>query len=78
MMGQPLLLERVERHLEEIYGEYADRGTLARRLLDLMRLEPDIAPAAHGVYHWSQRDALVITYGDSLLRAGEKPLHTLK
>ncbi|NND69318.1 MAG: alpha-amylase, partial [Halioglobus sp.] len=77
-MGQPLLLERVERHLEEIYGEYADRGTLARRLLDLMRLEPDIAPAAHGVNHWSQRDALVITYGDSLLRAGEKPLHTLK
>ncbi len=78
MTGQPQLLERVERHLAEVYGEGVDRRELALRLLALMRLAPETPPVTHGVNHWSQRDALVITYGDSLLQVDEKPLHTLK
>jgi len=75
------LRDRVQRHLDSIYRDNplgADLDGLADRLLDRMRLAPDLEQAAHGVNHWSQRDAVVITYGDSLLRAGEKPLRTLK
>ncbi len=78
MMAQPQLLERVERHLAVIYGEEGDHSELAQELLALMRLAPDIAPVPQQINHWSQHDALVITYGDSLLCDGEKPLRTLK
>jgi sucrose phosphorylase len=51
---------------------------LARELLEIMRLQqPTCAPEQY-VNHWDQRDALVITYGDSILREGEAPLQTLK
>jgi hypothetical protein len=47
-------------------------------LLALMRLDGNVGLAQYPVNHWDQRDTVVITYGDSLLRAGEKPLRTLK
>lgn len=75
------LRDRVQRHLDAIYHDnplQANLDGLADELLALMRLDPAAeAPPSH-VNHWSQRDAVVITYGDSLLRESEKPLRTLK
>lgn len=75
------LRERVRQHLEVIYAEVpgveADAALVAS-LLDTMRLGAEVQAPEPYVNHWSERDALLITYGDSLLGVGEKPLHTLK
>lgn len=79
--GAPTLLQRVSQQLATIYGDgsvSADSEQLAAELLAIMRLAPDQAPPATYANHWDQRTALVITYADSILAAGEKPLHTLK
>ena len=75
------LRERVRQHLEVIYAEVpgveADAALVAS-LLDTMRLGAEVQAPEPYVNHWSERDALLITYGDSLLGVDEKPLHTLK
>ena len=51
---------------------------LSEQLIQLMRLdELCFTPVAYQ-NHWSQEDVVVITYGDSLLKADEKPLVTLQ
>ncbi|RLA49000.1 MAG: alpha-amylase [Gammaproteobacteria bacterium] len=78
---QAHLKDRVQHHVETIYHDNplnADLSGLADDLLALMRLDGTAGLAQYPVNHWSQRDCVVITYGDSLLRAGEKPLRTLK
>ena len=78
---QGQLRERVQRHLDTIYRDNplgVELTGLADELLTLMGLDASAcAPQMH-VNHWDQRDALVITYGDSVLREGEHPLQTLK
>jgi sucrose phosphorylase len=75
------LRERLLQHLQMIYdGVHAVRpdAALVDKLLATMGLGEVLeAPLPHS-NHWSERDALLITYGDSLLAPGEKPLHTLK
>lgn len=75
------LRERLLQHLQMIYdGVHAVRpdAALVEQLLVAMGLgEVFEVPLPHS-NHWSERDALLITYGDSLLAPGEKPLHTLK
>jgi sucrose phosphorylase len=81
MNTQISLRERAIKHLTVIYGdtpEGFDNAELADELLALMGLQPFADPVPQNANHWSQRDAYVITYGDSLLSPGEKPLHTLK
>ena len=80
-IDQLLLRGRVQHHLETIYHDHAgdlSLDELADDLLALMRLEAASSLAPGHINHWSQRDVLVISYGDSILRAGEKPLATLK
>lgn len=75
------LKERVQLHIDAIYHDNplgADLTDLAAQLLQLMGLEETTERAARYVNHWDQRDAIVISYGDSVLREGEKPLRTLK
>ena len=75
------LLERVRHHIQAIYHDNplgADLEGLPEALLALMRLEQSTANPQQHVNHWDQRDALVITYGDSLQVENEKPLITLK
>ena len=75
------LHERIEQHIGAIYGDLlttAARYQLATELQQIMGLDQSAAEARAYMNHWDQRDALVITYGDSILRDGEKPLHTLK
>ncbi|KZX55037.1 alpha-amylase [Halioglobus sp. HI00S01] len=78
---QAHLLDRVQHHVDLIYRTNplsVNLDSLATSLLELMRLDPAAAPPPQYVNHWSQRDAIAITYGDSILREGEKPLVTLK
>lgn len=81
MTGPASLKERIIKHLAVIYddqSEAIDTDLIADELLQLMRLSPLAESVQQSVNHWSQRDALVITYGDSVISPGEKPLHTLK
>lgn len=74
-----VLLERVRHHLEAIYhADPPDLDELAAALVALMRLESPSAEPEQYVNHWDQRDAIVITYGDSLQCPDELPLVTLK
>ena len=74
-----VLKERVRHHLSAIYhDDPPDLEQLTEQLLAIMRLEePAVEPAQH-VNHWDQRDAIVITYGDTLQCDHELPLVTLK
>lgn len=75
------LRDRVEQHIQAIYHDNplgAPLEGLAEALLDIMRLPPEQAPPLQHVNHWNQGDAVLITYGDSLLGRDEKPLATLK
>ena len=78
---QGLLKAQVQRHVDTIYSDNpldADIDGLADALLATMRLEPSAAAPEPYLNHWDQTDAIVITYGDSVLCQGEKPLRTLK
>jgi len=77
----PKLRARLLQHLQMIYcGVHAVcvDAALVEQLLAAMGLDSVAEPPRPHSNHWSQRDALLITYGDSLLAPGEKPLHTLK
>lgn len=77
----PDLVHRVAQHLAALYaGGRIDAAMLglAEELLDSMRLEHDLPPPEAYRNHWDQRDALMIAYGDSIVREGERPLRTLK
>jgi sucrose phosphorylase len=78
---QGQLRERVQRHLDAIYHQNplgANLDGLADELLELMDLDDSMESPEQYINHWDQRDAIVITYGDSVLCEGERPLQTLK
>ena len=71
------LSPRLREHLRFIYPTQ-DVDTLAQTLITTMGLSAgDESPKPHQ-NHWDQADVLLITYGDTLKKDGEKPLHTLK
>ena len=51
---------------------------LANELMAEMRLNQGDANEQKYQNHWSEQDSIVITYGDSILDEGQKPLRTLK
>jgi sucrose phosphorylase len=76
-----LLRDRVQKHIEVIYQDNplnAPLDGLADELIEVMRLDTELKTPEPHVNHWDQSDVLIITYGDSLLAADEKPLATLK
>ncbi|WOJ93417.1 sugar phosphorylase [Congregibacter variabilis] len=78
---RPGLSHRVAQQLSVIYagGEISPQmEALAVELLDIMRLDDDMPQPDPQINHWDQRDALMITYGDSIQKEGEAPLQTLK
>ena len=78
---QAQLRDRVHQHLEAIYHDtplQVDLEDLAGDLLELMELDPGKETPEPGRNHWDQRDAVVITYGDSVITEDEPPLRTLK
>ena len=50
---------------------------LAEQLIKLMRLDKDCHTPIPYANHWSQQDVVLITYGDSIVEADQKPLCTL-
>ncbi|MBW3139654.1 alpha-amylase [Ferrimonas balearica] len=71
------LQQQVVEHLRLIYPE-EDHEALAQRLIHAVGAEGHCVMARPRSEPWDQRDLIVITYGDSLRREGERPLHTLK
>jgi sucrose phosphorylase len=74
------LFNNLKHHLEAIYEtvDGVDYSRLCDELIEIMRLQNVDSEPARYVNHWDESDCLVISYGDSILQAGEKPLHSLK
>lgn len=76
------LTERVEHHLNVIYQDVdlnVSVPELSKQLLTTMGIsdaDSVVEPKQH-FNNWDQEDVLLITYGDSIEKPGEKPLHTL-
>ena len=74
------LRQRVIQHLEFIYAEVegvSDFESLADQLLNIMELDRHcLSPEPHKNL-WDQSEIAMITYGDTIQKEGEKPLHTL-
>lgn len=71
------LQNRIIEHLQILYPSH-DVVAIADRLITAMGLPKDaMAPARHRNL-WDQRDSVLITYGNSIVSEGDKPLHTLK
>ena len=76
------LTERVEHHLAVIYQDVeltTPYSELCKQLLHTMRINSDellVEPKRHH-NNWDQKDVVLITYGDSIEKSGEKPLHSL-
>ncbi|MAT52248.1 MAG: alpha-amylase [Porticoccaceae bacterium] len=72
---------RVENHLRFIYeSEHypgLDHSALAQTLIDAIGLNDKPAATPRPETLWDQGDVFLITYGDSILREGERPLKTL-
>jgi sucrose phosphorylase len=74
------LFNSVKHHIEAIYVtvESVDYSLLSNQLIEIMRLQEVDAEPTRYINHWDESDCLVISYGDSILQADEKPLHSLK
>lgn len=70
------LQRRICEHLNFIYPE-GDNPALGKQLINAMGLVGNIkAPIPHH-NNWDESDSILITYGNSIVKEGEKPLHTL-
>lgn len=58
--------------LEQPYDE------IAQSLINIMRLSNDFTIAEPFTNHWSEKDVILITYGDSVIETDKAPLKTLK
>ena len=71
------LLDTVTDHLSRIYPDH-DIQKIAKQAIDTMGLSQSESPCTLHQNKWSQKDAWVITYGDSIRKKGQPPLQTLK
>ncbi len=73
------LFARVQQHLSVIYPDI-DAITWGQRLIEAIgsdEQQPFSVPQPF-VNHWDERDAIIITYGNTMTREGEAPLQTLR
>lgn len=71
------LLERIEVHLTMIYGS-GDHEDLISDLVTAMRMDEHFYQPMPYTSHWNEKDIALITYGDSVVSEGRKPLQVLK
>lgn len=72
--------QKVRQQIEFIYAEVALDTTidiLADELVQIMRLDEVRHPLRPYHNNWSEKDVILITYGNSIQTSNEKPLHTL-
>lgn len=67
--------QRIDGHLQKIYP--GDVVPIRERIMELLDHYAQQLPAS-AVNEWSEKDVVLITYGDSVLQDGEYPLHTLQ
>lgn len=75
-----LLNETVLYHLEAIYQDISPEiplSQLSDEIIDIMRLRESYHETVPHKNNWDQHDMVLITYGNSIQREGEAPLHTL-
>lgn len=75
------LKQKLTQQLAYIYQDITlDRSyqDIAHSLIEIMRLANDCANPTPYTNHWSEKDAILITYGDSIIETDEPPLQTLK
>jgi glucosylglycerate phosphorylase len=68
--------EIIHEYLSRLYTPEQARSTY-RRLQEIMERRSENLPEVSGDEPFSERDVILITYGDSLRRPGEMPLQTL-
>ncbi|MDX2370572.1 MAG: sugar phosphorylase [Colwellia sp.] len=51
---------------------------IAQELINIMRLSSEVAVVKPFTNQWSEEDIILITYGDSIIKADQPPLQTLK
>jgi sucrose phosphorylase len=68
--------QRVALHVSEIYGEECAED-ITDQLLDAANMSEQAAPVALGTSKWDQSDVMMVTYGDSIIKEGRKPLREL-
>jgi sucrose phosphorylase len=75
------LATKLVQQLSTIYRDMPIGQSLAdigQDLLNIMRLTNEVAKAEPYANHWSEKDVILITYGDSIINDDELPLTTLK
>lgn len=71
------LVHRLTHHLQQVYPEH-DIEALVTKVMTVMRFDTYIAQPKPHHNPWTQLDAVVITYSDSIKTPGEPPLRTLR
>lgn len=74
------LCHKLEHQLSLIYADVElDRSIteFRQQLIKEMRLSEDVSAPVPFANHWTEQDMILITYGDSVVSDGEKPLKTL-
>ena len=71
------LAELIETHLMGIYPDI-DIKAYTQKILGIMALDENTEKPKGHQNHWSEKDAWIITYGDSIRKKSEVPLTTLK
>lgn len=76
------LYHRILYHLQSIYHDPdyydLDIGAVAQDSLDAMRLNAQSPPPESYQNHWTEKDVVLISYGDSVIDAPQQPLAVLK
>ncbi|WP_412727656.1 sugar phosphorylase [Alteromonas sp. D210916BOD_24] len=81
-MTWDVLHDKVKHHLESIYADVPlaeSYDSLATQLLNAIGIQSEadiVVPEPHFSY-WDEEDIVMITYGDSVMKDGERPLVTL-
>ncbi|MGX9460165.1 sugar phosphorylase [Shewanella sp. A14] len=74
------LQQKLQQQLGSIYNDVElniSISELATQLIDIMRITEYCQVPEPFVNHWSEKDIIMITYGDSVIQQGEPPLTTL-
>jgi len=76
-----LLENKILHHLEAIYGEAQTNQALTeltQELIDIMGFRQHYEAVSPHQNYWTEEDVAVITYGHSIQKENEAPLHTLR
>lgn len=75
------LKQKIEQQLAFIYKDVEishNLANLATQLIEIIRVDPQREPIQPFDNHWSEKDTIMITYGDSVIQENEHPLITLQ